>query len=63
VKAREYYASIQAAILAAPHVIRSDITFDEVTDSECYIHGILTMMGEIELRASLQRQLISSSNS
>lgn len=48
-KAREYYAAIQAAILAAPHVIRSDITFDEVTDSECYIRGILTMTGEIEL--------------
>jgi Family of unknown function (DUF6516) len=49
VKAREYYAVVQAAILAAPHVIRSDITFDEVTDSECYIRGILTMTGEIEL--------------
>lgn len=48
-KAREYYATIQAAILAAPHVIRSDITFDEVTDSECYIRGNLTMTGEIEL--------------
>jgi hypothetical protein len=48
VKAREYYAAIQAVILAAPHVIRSDITFDEVTDSECYIHGTLTITGEIE---------------
>ena len=48
-KAREYYASIQAAVLAAPHVIRSDITFDEVTDTECYIRGMLTITGEIEL--------------
>lgn len=48
-KSREYYAIIQAAILAAPHVIRSNITFDEVTDSECYIRGTLTMRGEIEL--------------
>jgi hypothetical protein len=49
VKAREYYAATQAAILVAPHVIRSNITFDEVTDTECYICGILTMTGETEL--------------
>lgn len=48
-KSREYYAIIQAVILAAPHVIRSNITFDEVTDSECYIRGTLTMTGEIEI--------------
>ena len=42
-KAREYYAAVQAAILEAPQVIHSDITFDEVTGSECYIRGVLTM--------------------
>jgi hypothetical protein len=48
VKAREYYAAVQAAILAAPHVIQSDISFDEVSD-ECYIRGVLTLTGGYEL--------------
>lgn len=48
-KSREYYASVQAAILAAPHVIQSDISFDEVSDEECYIRGTLTLIGGIEL--------------
>ena len=46
-KAREYYAALQAAILAAPHVLRSDVSFDEVAESECYIRGMLTMTGAI----------------
>lgn len=48
-KAREYYAALQAAILAAPHVIHSDVSFDEVAESECYIRGRLTMTGGYEL--------------
>ncbi len=46
---REYYAAVQAAILAAPHIIQTDISFDEVSESECYIRGILTLAGGYEL--------------
>jgi hypothetical protein len=49
VNSREYYATLQAAILAAPHIIQTDISFDEVSESECYIHGILTLNGNYEL--------------
>jgi len=49
VKSREYYSSVQAAILAAPHVIQNDISFDEVSEEECYIRGILTLTGGYEL--------------
>jgi len=49
VKSRDYYASVQAAILAAPHVIQTEITFDEISEEECYIRGILTLTGSNEL--------------
>jgi hypothetical protein len=49
VKSREYYASMQKAILAAPHVIQMDIYFDEITEEECYIRGALTLIGGFEL--------------
>lgn len=45
---REYFASIQAGVLAAPHVIQSDLSFDEVSETECYIRGILTLTGGFE---------------
>lgn len=48
-KSRAYYASVQKAILAAPHVIQSDISFDEVSEEECYIQGKLTLAGGYEL--------------
>ncbi len=48
-KSRAYYASVQKAILAAPHVIHSDISFDEVSEEECYIRGKLTLIGSFEL--------------
>ena len=48
-KSREYYASVQTAILAAPHVIQSEITFDEISEEECYIRGIPTLSGGYEL--------------
>lgn len=48
-KSRDYYASVQAAILAAPHVIQTEITFDEISEEECYIRGILTLTGSNEL--------------
>jgi hypothetical protein len=49
VKSREYYASVQKAILAAPHVIQTDISFDEISVEECYIRGVLTLNDGLEL--------------
>ncbi len=46
---REYYAAVQAAILAAPHIIQTDVSFDEVSESECYIRGIFTLTEDYEL--------------
>ncbi len=46
---RAYFQKVQDAILAAPHVIQSNLTFDEITESECYIHGSLTLSGGFEL--------------
>ena len=43
--AREYYLSIQAAIHAAPHVLRSEVRFDEIDVNECYIRGTLYLLG------------------
>lgn len=48
-KSREYYATVQAAILAAPHVVQSDVAFDEISETECYIRGILSIIGGYEL--------------
>jgi hypothetical protein len=49
VNSREYYAGVQKAILAAPHVIQTDISFDEVSEEECYIRGVVTPRGGFEL--------------
>jgi len=49
VNSREYYAGVQNAILAAPHVIQTDISFDEVSEDECYIRGVVTLRGGFEL--------------
>jgi uncharacterized protein DUF6516 len=49
VKSREYYASVQKVILAAPHVIQTDISFDEISEEECYIREVLTLNGGYEL--------------
>lgn len=46
---REYYAGVQKAILAAPHAIQTDISFDEVSEEECYIRGVITLRGVFEL--------------
>ena len=46
---REYFKQLQAVILDAPHVIQSNLNFDEISQSECYIKGVLTFNGEIEL--------------
>ena len=47
--AREYYLSVQAAIHAAPHVVRSEMRFEEIDVAECYIRGTLYLLGDLEL--------------
>jgi hypothetical protein len=47
VNSREYYAGVQKAILAAPHVIQTDISFDEVSEEECYIRGVVTPRADL----------------
>jgi len=47
--ARDYYLSLQNAIHAAPHVLRSDVRFEEIDVNECYVRGILTLTGGFEL--------------
>lgn len=44
-KSREYYGTVQNAILAAAHVVQSDVSFDEISEEECYIRGVLTLTG------------------
>lgn len=47
--ARQYYLGVQAAIQGAPHVLRSEMHFDEVDSTECYIRGTLHLLGDLEL--------------
>jgi hypothetical protein len=49
VNARAYYQSLQSAIHAAPHVLRSDVRFEEIDVNECYVSGVLLLMGSFEL--------------
>ena len=44
-KSREYFAAVQDSILAAPQVIQSNLSFDEVSETECYLRGTLTLTG------------------
>ena len=47
--AREYYLHVQNTIHIAPHVLRSDIRFEEIDTHECYIRGVLTLIGDYKL--------------
>ena len=47
--ARAYYLSLQHAIHIAPHVLHSDVRFEEIDANECYVRGILTLTGGFEL--------------
>lgn len=48
-KSREYYATVQKAILAAAQVVQSDVSFDEISEEECYIRGVLVLIGNYQL--------------
>jgi hypothetical protein len=47
--ARDYYLDLQDAIHAAPHVVRSDVQFEEIDTNECYVRGVFTLIGGFEL--------------
>jgi hypothetical protein len=47
--ARDYYLELQQAIHAAPHVLRSDVRFEEIDVAECYVRGVLTLIDGFEL--------------
>lgn len=47
--ARDYYLDLQDVIHAAPFVLRSDLRFEEIDANECYIRGILLLVGGFEL--------------
>lgn len=47
--ARDYYLSLQKAIHAAPHVLRSDLRFEEIDQQECFVRGILLLINDYEL--------------
>jgi len=52
VNAREYYFSVQDAVHAAPHVLRSDMRFEEIDAHECYVSGVLLLIGDFELHVA-----------
>jgi hypothetical protein len=49
VNAREYYLDLQDAIHASPLALRSDLRFEEIDANECYIRGMLLLVGDFEL--------------
>ena len=50
--ARGYYLGLQAAIHAAPYVLSSDVRFEEIDVNECYVRGVLTLIGGFELHVA-----------
>ena len=50
--AREYFAGLQDAIRVAPHVLRSEVRFDEIDENECYVSGVLLLIGDLELHVA-----------
>ncbi len=47
--ARDYYLSLQNTIHAAAHVLSSDVRFEEIDINECYVRGVLVLIGGFEL--------------
>ena len=41
--ARTYYVGLLDAIHTAPHVIASEIRFEDIDINECYVRGVLTL--------------------
>lgn len=51
-KPRGYFRQFQDAALAATHVLQSNLAFDEISESECYIRGSLTLIGGFQLHVA-----------
>jgi len=49
VNTRDYFQKVQEVVLASSHVIQSNLAFDEISESECYIRGSLILTGGFEL--------------
>ena len=47
--AREYYERVQTAIRSASYVLSWDVDFDEISVNQCYIRGVLRLVGSYEL--------------
>jgi len=52
VNPRDYFRRVQEEVLAAPYVIQSRLSFDEVSENECYIRGSLTFVGGFQLHVA-----------
>lgn len=50
--ARDYYLNLQRVIHAKPHVLQSDMRFEEIDTNECYVRGILTLIDDLELHVA-----------
>lgn len=46
---REYFKLWQAIIAEAPHVQGLQLSFDEISENECYIKGVLRLKGDLQL--------------
>lgn len=51
-KPRDYFRQFQETTLAVPHVIQSNLAFDEISESECYIRGALTLIWGFQLHVA-----------
>lgn len=51
-RSRDYFKSIQEVVLASPHVIQSNLSFDEVSESECYIRGTIVITGGYKIHVA-----------
>jgi len=40
---RDYYLGLQSAIHAAPHVLCSDVWFEEIDVNECYVRAVSSL--------------------
>ena len=50
--ARDYYLDLQNAIHAKPYVFQLDMNFEEIDANECYVRGVLTLVGGFELHVA-----------
>ena len=49
---REYFQKLQEAVLSTPHVIHSNLAFDQISENEGYIKGKLVLTDRLELHVA-----------